>query len=61
MQILCPIQMELYSSVPLIIVDVQLEYIFKNEIVQNKYIKLGNIFFLSFRKSCKCNLYEAYS
>lgn len=36
MQILCPIQMELYSSVPLIIVDVQLEYIFKNEIVQNK-------------------------
>lgn len=42
---LCPIQMEVYLPVPLIIIDVQPEYIFKNEILQNKYIKLGNLFF----------------
>lgn len=61
-QILCPIQMELYLSVTLTIVDVQLEYIFKNGIVQSKYLKLKNLLcFLSFRKSCKCNLYEASS
>lgn len=58
-QILCPIQMELYLSVPLIIVDVQLEHIFKNEIVENKYLKVGNLLFFSFRKSCECNSYEA--
>lgn len=41
--------MELYLPMPLIIVDVQLEYIFKNEIVQNEYIKLGNLPFFIFK------------